>query len=111
VVQIHSPRPILVESSSYNFSNSTKSAMSAWYETKRSLLISARPKRSLPFEFTLLQGEFLFIEKPILRTVGTRLALGKKKQSQALRFARTSFRAESCRLGIASLRRAGEIPT
>ena len=54
MVQIHSPRPNFFESATYNFSKSRKSAKSAWYKTKRSLLISARPEGSLSFKFIAL---------------------------------------------------------
>jgi hypothetical protein len=55
VVQIHSPRPIFLESATYNFRNSRKSAMSAWYETKRSCLRSVGHERSLSFELITLR--------------------------------------------------------
>jgi hypothetical protein len=55
VVQIHSPRPIFLESATYNFRNSRKSAMSAWYETKRSCLRFVGHERSLSFELITLR--------------------------------------------------------
>jgi hypothetical protein len=79
VVQIHSPRPNYLESTPYSFSNSRKSAMSAWYEAKRSCLIPARRERSLSFELIVLRQESCFTGNPILGRLGTRSALWEER--------------------------------
>jgi hypothetical protein len=80
MVQIHSPRPNFFESATYNFGNSRKSAMSAWYQTKRSCLNPAGRERSLFCECIALQRNVRFADNPIFDKVGTASGFWKKNQ-------------------------------
>jgi hypothetical protein len=96
VVQIHSPRPSFVESATFNFSNSRKSTMSTWYETKRSYRVSVGRERSLSFEFIALRQEFCFTGNPILGKLSTRSALWEEKQKSNSRSALRKTRSCYC---------------
>jgi hypothetical protein len=61
VVQIHSPRPLFLESTICVTGKSRENPKSAWYETKHLCLMPAGCKRSLLFEFIALQREVRFL--------------------------------------------------
>ena len=96
VVQIHSPRPSIFESATYNFSSSRKSAMSAWHETKRSCLISVGRERSLSFEFIALRQEFCFTGNPVLGKLPTRSALWEEEPKSSSSSASRKVRSCYC---------------
>jgi hypothetical protein len=74
VVQIHSPRPLLLESTIYISRERLENAKSAWSETKRSFLASLGRERSLFFELIASGQEFCFTGNSILGKLGTRSA-------------------------------------
>jgi hypothetical protein len=57
VVQIHSPRPLFLESMIYITRERHENAKSVWSKTRRSCLNAVGHERSLFFEFTALQRE------------------------------------------------------
>jgi len=57
--------------------------MSAWYETKRSYLISIGRERSLSFELIALRQEFCFTGNPILGRFRSKISpLGRKTKAE-----------------------------
>ncbi len=72
MVQIHSPRPLLLKSTIYITRERPENAKSAWSETKRPFLISVGRQRSLCFELIALQWEVRLTGNPILGKLGTR---------------------------------------
>ena len=68
-----------LESATYNFGNSRKSAMSAWYKAKRSCLIPAGGERSLSFELIPLRQEFCFTGNPILGKFRYKISASARK--------------------------------
>jgi hypothetical protein len=81
MVQIHSPRPLFLESTLYITRERHENAKSVWSKTKRSCLNSVGRERSLFFEFMALQRDVRFTGNPILGRLGTRSALWEEKPS------------------------------
>jgi hypothetical protein len=80
VVQIHSPRPLFLESTICVTGKSRENPKSAWYEAKHLCLMPVGRKRSLFFEFIALQRKVRFTDDPFFEKVGTGSGFRKKNQ-------------------------------
>jgi hypothetical protein len=82
MVQIHSPRPFLLASTISITGKSREHPKSAWYETRRSCLMSVGREGSLCFEFIALQREIHVTDNPLFEKVGTGSDFWKKNQKR-----------------------------
>ncbi len=86
MVQIHSPRPIFLESTIYTTLERPENAKSAWLETKHSCLMPVGRERSLFFELIALQWEVRVTDNPIFEKAGTGSGFWKKNQKARFKF-------------------------
>jgi hypothetical protein len=96
VVQIHSPRPLFLESMIYVTPERHENAESAWSETKRCFLTVVGRERSLFFEFIALRQDFCPPRNPILGRLGTTSALWDEKPKSSSRSASRKTRSCYC---------------
>jgi hypothetical protein len=80
MVQIHSPRPLFLESTICVTGKSRENPKSAGYETKHLGLIPVGRKRSLFFEFIALQRKVRFTDDPFFEKVATGSGFWNKNQ-------------------------------
>jgi hypothetical protein len=71
-VQLHSPRPLFLESTIYITRERLENAKSAWLETKHLCIMPVGRQHSLCFELIALQWEVRLTGNPILGKLGTR---------------------------------------